>query len=428
MNEQFVSGTVNQIPTHICSTTKYKTNSIALYIRQPLEEAHHTKVALIPAILNRGTENYPTAEKLRQALDDLYGASLSGDVMKRGEEQVVVFRLQIANEKFLTDQTPLLEKGIQLLSEVLLRPVLEDGVFSNKFVDLEKDLLHRRLTQIKDDKTRYANKRCIEEMFKEEKFSLFANGSIDQLEELTSSELYDYYKEMIQSHPMELFIAGDVNHDQVEQILKQHLTVPRKEVIQIPKTTIEFKRKEEREVIEKTKISQGKLHIGCRTQISYSDSDYISLLVCNGVFGGFAHSKLFRNVREKESLAYYVNSSVESHKGFMMIMSGIEFKNYEKTVQIIKEQLDSMVHGEISEEEISQTKAVLINQIRESNDQPFQLMERFMHGVIGGVNRSADELIELVEHVSMVDIQRVAQKIEMDTIYFLTTEDEGALT
>lgn len=426
MNEQFISGTVNQIPTHICSTEKYKTNSIALYIRQPLEEENHTKVALIPAILNRGTENYPTAGKLRQALDDLYGASLSADIIKRGEEQLVVFRLQIANEKFLTDQTPLLERGIQLLSEVLLRPALEDGVFLNKFVDLEKDLLHRRLAQIKDDKTRYANKRCVEEMFKEEKFSLFANGSIEQLEELTSKDLYEYYQEMIQSHPMELFIAGDVDHDQVEQIIKQHLTVPRKELIQIPKTSIEFKKKEEREVIEKTKISQGKLHIGCRTQISYGDPDYISLMVCNGVFGGFAHSKLFRNVREKESLAYYVNSSVESHKGFMMIMSGIEFKNYEKTVQIIKEQLDSMVKGEISEAEIAQTKAVLINQIRESNDQPFQLMERFVHGLIGGVNRSADELIELLEHISRDDIQRVAQKIEMDTIYFLTTEDEEA--
>lgn len=426
MNEQFVSGNINQIPTHICSTGKYKTNSVALYIRQPLEEADHTKVALIPAILNRGTEHYPTAGKLRQALDDLYGASLYGDVMKRGEEQVVVFRLQIANEKFLTDQTPLLEKGIELLSEVLLRPVLEEGVFSTKIVDLEKDLLHRRLSQIKDDKTRYANKRCIEEMFKDEKFSLFANGSIDQLNELTPKDLYDYYQKMIQSHPMELFIAGDVKHDQVEQIIKKHLVVPREKLIQIPKTPIELRAGQEREVIEKTKISQGKLHIGCRTQISYSDSDYISLLICNGVFGGYAHSKLFRNVREKESLAYYVNSSVESHKGFMMIMSGIEFKNYEKTVKIIKEQLDSMVKGDISEEEIAQTKAVIINQLRESNDQPFQLMERFMHGVIGGTNRSTDEVIELIEHVSKDDIQRVAEKIEMDTIYFLTSEDKGA--
>jgi predicted Zn-dependent peptidase len=425
MNEQFVSLTVNDIPTHICSTDKYKTNSIALYIRQPLEEEHHTKVPLISEILNRGTEKYPTAGKLRQALGDLYGASLFTDVMKRGEEQVVVFRLQIANEKFLTDRTPLFEKGIQLLSEVLLRPLLEEGVFTQKFVDLEKDLLKRRLSQIKDDKTRYANKRCVEEMFKEERFRLFANGSLEQIEQLTASELYEYYQKMIQSHPIELFVIGDIEKEEVEKIIQRHLDVPRQKMIEIPKTIIERKVTEEREVIEKVKISQGKLHIGCRTHTAYSDPEYVALLVCNGVFGGFPHSKLFSHVREKESLAYYVTSSVESHKGFMMIMSGIEFKNYKKTVDIIREQLAETAQGNISEKELEQTKAMLINQIRESSDQPFQQMERHFHGVIGGVKRSSDELIELIENVSKEEIQEVARKIEMDTIFFLTSENEG---
>jgi predicted Zn-dependent peptidase len=421
----FTTFKANGISVHLCATEKYKTNQIGVYFRQQLEEENHTKASLIPSVLRRGTESFPSSQHLRQALDELYGASLYSDVMKRGEEQIVAFRLEVGNEKFLQDQTPLFEKAIHLLSEVITKPLLENGTFSTKYVELEKDLLHRKLDQLKDDKIRYANKRCTEEMFKNERFSLFANGSVEQLPNITSQQLYDYYQQMLMHHPIEIFLVGDLEQTVVESILNKYFTIPkRSDIINVPPTEVGLKGAHEREVIEKTKISQGKLHIGCRTNVVYQSEDYIPLVVCNGVFGGYSHSKLFRNVREKESLAYYVSSSIESHKGFMMIMAGVESSKYQKTVEIIKEQLKSLTQGDISQEELSQTKAVIINQIMESNDQPVQLMERTLHGIIGGVHRNADELIGLIEKVTVEQVQAVAQKISIDTIYFLTSQEE----
>lgn len=424
MNEAFQTTKVNGIPIHISSTDKYKTNSVAVYFRQPLTQKTLSKVALLPEVLMRGSEQFPNAGLLRQALDDLYGASLFTDVMKRGEEHLIVFRLQIANEKFLSDRTPLLAKGIELLSNVLLKPVTENGAFSARYVEIERDSLLRKLAQIKDEKMRYANKRCVEEMFSDERFGLSADGTEEQLKAITPQELFEYYQTMLHTHPMEWFISGDVDEEQVKGLVEQYFTLAQEQLIQIPPTEVRLNVEREKKVVEKTKISQGKLHIGCRTGTVYQDEDYIALQVCNGVFGGFSHSKLFRNVREKESLAYYVNSSIESHKGIMMIMAGIEFKNFEKTVDIIKEQLQLVKDGKISDEEMEQTKAILINQLRESNDQPFQLMERYMHGVIAGVHRSTEEVIEAMKQVSIQDIQQVAQKIHIDTIYFLTSEEE----
>jgi len=422
---EFQSFHINQFPVHLCSTEKYKTNQIALYIRQPIEEENHTKVSLIPSVLRRGTVEYPTSQKIRQALDQLYGASLYSDVMKRGEEQVIVFRLEVPNEKYLSDRTPLFEKAMQLLSQILFHPLLENGTFSEKYVELEKDLLKRKLSQIIDDKIRYANKRCTEEMFSEERFRLNASGSEEQIPHITSKDLYEYYQKMLASHPMELFVVGDLAKDEVEGVVRKHFSFKnRTELIKMPETKVQVEVKKEKVIIEKTKIQQGKLHIGCRTNTSFQSDDYIPLVVCNGVFGGYAHSKLFRNVREKESLAYYVSSSIESHKGFMMIMSGVEPTNYEKTVKIIKDQLNEMVQGNISEEEIAQTKAIIINQMKESNDLPVQLMERYFHGIVGGVKRKTEEVIAQIEAVTKEQIQRVAQKIEIDTIYFLTSNND----
>lgn len=425
MSDPFTTLLINQIPTHLLPTDKYKTNSIAVYIRQPLEEEHYTKVALIPQILQRGTMRYPSAQKLRQALDDLYGATLQTDVVKRGEEQIIVFRLQIANETYLSDTTPLFAKGIELLSEVLQNPLLENGVFHSRHVELEKDLLARKLSQIKDDKVRYANKRCTEEMFKNERYRLFSHGSIDQLEQLTPQSLYDYYQKMIRSHPIDCFIIGDLEQNDVQHTLSEHFSFPREAIIEWPRTEVVHEVTETREITEKMPLSQGKLHIGCRTQTAYADDDYVPLLVFNGVFGGFSHSKLFRNVREKESLAYYVSSHIESHKGFMMIMSGIDVHNDQKTVKIIREELDKTARGEITDDELAQTKAMLINQIMESNDQPFQLMERHYQGIVGGRKRSSSELMSDIRRVSKEDVQRMARKVQMDTIYFLTSEGEA---
>lgn len=259
--EAFQTSEVNQIPVHICSTDKYKTNSIAVYIRQPLTEETVTKVALIPQVLMRGTEKYPSAGLLRQALDDLYGASLYTDVMKRGEEHVIVFRLQMANERFLADQTPLLEKGIELLSDVLLHPHKENGVFSQRFLEIERDLLLRKFAQLKDDKMRYANKRCVEEMFKEERFGLFAYGKEDQLKTINAQELFEYYQKMLQSHPIEWFVTGDVEENTVKEIVAKHFSLKQEKLSPIPQTDVISTVEEEKEVIEKTKIAQGKLHI-----------------------------------------------------------------------------------------------------------------------------------------------------------------------
>jgi predicted Zn-dependent peptidase len=424
--QAFTTHELNGLPVHLCSTQKFKTNHLFLYFRQPLEEATHTTTALIPSLLLRGTEHYPSSQKLKQALNELYGASLHSDVLKKGEQQVILFRLEIANEKYLKDQTPLLAQGIKLLHEVVTHPFLDKGSFHRPFVELEKDLLHKKLKRIKDDKTAYANKRCIEEMFKTEPFRLYSQGSIEQIEKITPEGLFKSYQHILMQQPIDLFVVGDVQEAQLLQSLEVHFNLPHRVTTKLPAvTSVDHPPILEKEVIEKTKTAQGKLHIGCRTNIGYADTDMIALSLFNGIFGGFAHSKLFREVREKQSLAYYVASRVEYHKGFMMIMAGIDVKNKDKTVSIIKAELEKMVSGEISDQELTQTKAMLINDLKEANDSPYRLVERQHHSIVGQKQYEMNQTIEALKQLSKEDVQQVARKIEIDTIYFLTAEESG---
>ncbi|KMY53674.1 zinc protease [Bacillus sp. FJAT-27231] len=405
---------------HVVKTDKYKTNTIVWRMKAPLESETVTKRALLPYVLQSNSEKYPTSTHLRSYLDDLYGASFYVDVAKKGDFHIMSFSLEVANEKFLKAGEPLLEKALQFMHEILQKPNVNNGALDKDTVQDEKRNLKQRIQSIYDDKMRFASARLLEEMYKGDPYALQANGEIDAVDEINETDLYKYYEQAFSEDEMDLYIVGDVEAGQVEKIADRlfqfNSRTPRS-----PQTVRQTTPSAEpKEVVEKQEINQGKLHIGYRTHITFGDDDYFALQMFNGIFGGFSHSKLFMNVREKESLAYYAASRLESHKGFLMVLSGIDSKNYNKAVKIINEQLQAMKNGEVSEKELEQTKAVIRNQVLETLDTARGVIEMLYHNVMAKTDVTVDNWLEAAERMTIEKITAAANKVEMDTVYFLS--------
>jgi predicted Zn-dependent peptidase len=408
----------NGYSLHIVNTSKYKTNTIVWKMKAPLDLETVTLRALLPNVLQSSTKEYPTTTTLRSYLDDLYGAGFYVDLAKKGEYHVMSFTVDIANEKFLKDSTPLLQKAIDFLSQVLLNPNVENGSFHEETVEKEKRTLKQRIQSIYDDKMRYSNVRLVEEMCKGEPYSLDSNGINEKVDDITSKTLFDYYQKALQEDELDLYIIGDIDEKEVESFCSK-LEFNSRE----PQTTENWndgKVLKPKEIKEKQDVKQGKLNIGYRTHVQFGDQDYFALQMFNGIFGGFSHSKLFINVREKASLAYYAASRLESHKGLMMVMSGIEAKNYDQATTIIRDQLKAMQKGDFSDQEIEQTKAVTNNQLLETTDTSRGLVEILYHNVVGKQTLAVNDWIENINKITKDEIVKVASKIELDTIYFLT--------
>ncbi|PLR94784.1 EF-P 5-aminopentanol modification-associated protein YfmF [Bacillus sp. T33-2] len=408
---------------HIVKTDKFKTNTIVWRMKAPLEKESATKRALLPYVLQSSSGKFPTTAKLRAYLDELYGASLFVDISKKGEYQVISFSIEVANEKFLSDQSPLLRKTFEFLKEILLHPHAEGGAFDHDTIEKERRTLKQRIQSVYDDKMRYSNFRLVQEMCEGEPYALHVNGEIDEVDNIDGQGLFDYYKQALEEDELDLYVIGDIQEDEVQSISDSLFTFPdrrTKKTADAPVNITEVK-----EVKEQQDVKQGKLNIGYRTNVKYGDEDYFALQVFNGIFGGFSHSKLFRNVREKASLAYYAASRLESHKGLMMVMSGIEFKNYELAVKIIKEQMQAMQNGDFSDEEIEQTKAVIENQLLETLDTARGMVEVLYHNVVSGKTIGLDAWLQGMREASKQDIVAAANKVQLDTIYFLTGLEAG---
>ncbi|MFC0215681.1 EF-P 5-aminopentanol modification-associated protein YfmF [Paenibacillus chartarius] len=405
---------------HVLPTEQFKTFAISVYIGTPLNESSVTPTALTPFVLRRGTERYPETKQFREKLDDLYGAGFGFDIYKRGDYQMVHFRMDIINDRFVASSESLLAQGLGFLSDVLLQPALEQGAFRSKYVESEKETLQKRIESIVNDKIKYAAERCIEEMCKNEPYRLHPLGTIEQLKQATPQSLYEHYKNWLASAPIDLYVVGNTTTEEVLRLLEKSLTISRNAGAAYTSRPAAVVPGQVNTVVERLDVTQGKLNMGLRIPVTYSDEAYAAALMYNGILGGFPHAKLFTNVREKASLAYYASSRYDGHKGIMTIQSGIEIQNYEKAVSIIREQLDAMAAGTYSETELSQTRAMIINHLRELQDSAFEIIGFDFNSILSGKQRTVPELIAAVEAVTPERIRAVAESVKLDTIYFLT--------
>ncbi|MBE9913186.1 insulinase family protein [Paenibacillus donghaensis] len=421
----FQHGKAGRMRIHVLPSKRFKTFAVALYAGIPLAEETVTATALTPFVLRRGTASHPETRQFRERLEQMYGAGFGFDVYKRGNYQIVQFRMDTINDSFVKSQESLLESSFAFLGEVVTRPALQGGQFRSSYVQAEKENVRKKMDAIVNDKIRYASERCIEEMCRNEPYRLHPLGQRGDLDGITPESLYSSYRHWLSQAGMDLYVVGDTSLAEVEELVNKYfdLNPDAAEVMYVQEKSTRTV-DEVRTIVEKMEVSQGKLNMGLRTSIRYADEQYAAALVYNGILGGYPHSKLFMNVREKESLAYYASSRYDGHKGIGTIQSGIEIQNYEKALEIIKKQLEEMRAGNITDLEMSQTKAMIRNLLLEIDDSAFEMIAYDFNRQFSGKDRSRAELLKQVETIRIEDVQAAAETFELDTIYFLKGQKE----
>lgn len=414
---------LNGLNLHVIPNDKFKTVNIVIKFKAPLSRDTITKRALVPYVLQQGPKEYPSRKKLQIALDDLYGAVLSIDGGKKGNNHILSFRLEVANEKFIPGESNIIEDAIRLLKEVIFKPNVSNDSFDNEIFNREKDTLRQKIKSVIDDKMKYANMRLIDEMCEGEAYQLHVSGYEEDLDKITASDLYQYYMNLLKEDQVDVYVLGDIEIEKMENIISNNFTLENRSLTVNPVKEEQRKTSSKpKEVIDKQRVQQAKLHIGYRTNILYHDEHYPALQVFNGIFGAFPSSKLFINVREKNSLAYYASSRLESHKGLLLVFSGIAPDDYKKAREIIEQQMTAMKNGEISEEELEETKDLIVNQLLETLDHPQGIIEMLYQQVISESELQPNQLIEKIKAVKVEDVIEVAKQIEEDTVYLLTSE------
>ena len=409
------------IKIHVLNTDKFKTNLCAVFLTTKLDRENVTKNALLPMILRRGSQNMKSQEEISKRMEELYGASFDCGIDKTGDNQVLKFYIESINDNFLPNHNEnILGVTLDRLLDIVFNPYIENDGFKKEYLEQEKNNLMQRIEGKKDNKARYAQERCIEEMFKDKPYGLYKFGYIEDLERINEKNLYNYYKELINYCKIDIFVSGNIGNDIYERINKNtniEKIDKRIPIYEIPKL-INEKQEKEKVVKESLDVNQGKLVVGLNVNINNENEKYVSLLY-NSILGGSANSKLFQNVREKANLAYVASSSYYRFKNIILVNSGIEISNYDKTLKLIKKQIEDMKKGDFTEEEIENGKKGIIAAIKTIDDEQDTNITYYFGQELSNTNVSESEYIKKIENIQKKDIINIANKVEINTIYFL---------
>lgn len=416
----------NGVHLHVLPTKKYKTNRIFLRFTARHEKTAAAKRTLLTSLLETNSKNYPTQTALSSRLAELYGASFGINVGKRGNLHQVNVGMTIVNGNYVQDQQ-VFKEAVAFLNEILFFPNVQEDAFDEGTFRIEKENILAYLKSIGEDKQTYASLK-IQQLFfgsdPDQKTPSF--GTVEDLEKLTAKDLYQTYQKMMTEDQIDIFVVGDITENEAAEAFNQ-LTFPKTERVH-PEIFYTQERKQViAEEIEREPVVQAKLNLGYHVPIYYDDRRRFALMVFNGLFGGFPHSKLFMNVREKASLAYYASSNFDSFRGLMTVQTGIDGKNRERVLGLIHQQLISLQKGEITEEELAQTKAMLKNQYLLSLDNPQSLIEiNYLDSWMPQTKLSEEEFLQRLAAVTKEEVQGVADELELQAVFFLDGENEHA--
>lgn len=407
------------IRLNMIQSERFKTGCFSFNLLRPLAMADAAPNALLPSILLRGCRSCPDMQSISQRLDELYGASMGTLIRKKGEIQTVGLYTDFLEDRYAEGQ-PIFSKTMDFLREILFEPCVEIDGFITDYVNGEALNLANTIDSRMNDKRAWAVSRMLNHMCKGEAYAVPRLGEKDTLSHVTGQNLLSRWKNLLATSPIELFYLGQQSREAVlAAVTRLVKDIPRENLLNIPPIASMHPGRPVQYVHEAMDVTQGKLTLGLRTDITVTDPRYPSLMLLNAVYGGGMTSKLFLQIREAQSLCYYANSSVDKFKGIMIVEAGIEFSDYQVALDGILKQLELCKRGQITGEELESARAYLISALKTGKDSPGRLDDYAIGQSIAGITGTMEDLVKSLQTVTMEQIIEAANSLALDTVYFL---------
>lgn len=403
---------------------KFKTIGVSLRMIGDFEESNVNRRAIMPQILLGASKKYSNKQQLNRRLDYLYSTEFQASTQKIGNQSVVSFDMLIVNPKYLSELTNLLQEGLSLMAEIVLRPKLRNQSFMLRLVEEEKRLLKEELEATYHDKTEYGFFLFKNKMFDGELFHLNPKGELNSIGLEDRFTLTESYTDMISNDQKELYIIGDINPAEVidacEKVFSFSPVVKTLSWIDLESSN----RNTPQSITEYGDLTQSRITIGYRTPIRSNDPLATSMGLFNIMFGESDQSVLFQTVREKHHMSYYVSSNYVGNKGVLIIFAGVVQGDEQKAIDLIESSLYEFNQGVINEDALSLAKETLINRIIRSSDSLSAIIGRhFMNMKLFESPFDIDAKIKEIQDVTIDDILAASSTLTLDTIHIYQSEE-----
>lgn len=398
--------------------SRFKQGCLSVQLVRPMCRQEASLNALLPAVLLRGTRAYPDLRAITLHLDDLYGASVGTLVRRVGDYQTTGFYCGFMEDRFAMEGDAILAPMLDFVRQLLLEPVLENGCFQEDFVESEKKNLISTIESQLNDKRAYAMEQMIRTMCSEDSFGIPRLGEIADVEAITAQSLYHHYCRILRESPVELLYVGSAPEERVAELLRDLFREIDRNYVNLPAQT-PLRTGPVSDTTMEMDVSQGKLCMGFVSPVTIRDAGFVAMQLLNTIFGGGMTSKLFMEIRERQSLCYAIGSGFHGSKGLMTVSAGIDSGMKEAVQQAVLAQLEACRAGEISQQELTAAKEALRSSLLATQDSPGALEGYYGTAALSGLSMTPDAYIRAVEQTTMEQVVAAARAVAPHTVFFL---------
>lgn len=403
---------------HLINTNKFKTITMEINFRERITKENITKRNLLKAVLLNSNKSFPKERDLIKETENLYDLKLLSSNTRIGNYSNLSFKIRFLNDKYTEENMN--EYSISFLLDILFNPDIENDSFKNDNINKCKNKIEKNIKSLKDNKLKYTLIKLLSTT-KNKPYSYNSYGYVEDLEKINGKNLYDYYKKMLNENYIDIFVVGEINEENIKNIIKEKFKVNSYKKIKRDILVNELASKRVSKTIEKDIANQTQLTILCNLKkITEWERKYV-LLVYNELLGGSSNSLLFDTVREKNSYAYYINSTTKPYDNTLMIYSGIEPCNSEEVIKLIKKTLQNISKSLFEDKALESAKETIISSIKSSKDSPSGIINTYYAKELVD-SKIFEERIENISKIKKEDIVNLSKKIHINTIYILEGE------
>lgn len=410
----------------VCSyhTDRFKTGILSVNLVVPLA-GNVAEKSLLPSLLCASCAEYPDLLSLNRKLAELYGAELTPSASKHGENLVLRITMTMIGDRFALDGESISVECARLLCKALFEPNVENGAFRPDEVAREKRIRLDRIEALKSSKRAYAQKQMLELMCADEAYSLSVLGEEEDISALTPEQLYASWQDLLKTAFVQLQVVGDLEVEPITALFREYFDrvedrhVVRGETVVIPFAKTVKRGEEEQD------IAQSKLVMGFRCGMHEPFENYAAMRTFTDLFGGGTYSRLFMNIREKQSLCYYCAARLTAAKGILTVQSGVEIENAERAEKEILKQLDEMKAGGVTAEDLEKSKRSMEDFFLSVFDTPEELDGWLFSQVTDDEFQTPEDLVADMKEVTVEQVIEMANNISLDTVFLLKGTGTG---
>lgn len=399
---------------YLLKSNKFKTINISTVLINNYKKEDITKEKFISEYLSNTNETAKSEVLMSKKYMELYDPRINvSDVFR--DVHLKIYNLTFLNEKYT--EIGMNEKTIDFYYDIVYKPNVKDDNFEKSNFEIVKETMKSWYLREEEDSSATAFFNAISHVRDKLPIKLDIRGNKKDLEKIDRNELYSYYKEELKNSKFLVFVTGDYNDDVIDSIKRNLDNKVSKNDYNIKKYFPVNKSNDVLEISDDSNFTQSILYIIYKVlNMTDREREYV-LPVMNNILGG-SSAKLFNNVREKHSLAYYAYSDVYAANNILYMYAGISLENYEKCTKLMKEQVNEMINGNVSQREIDGAKESIYSSLLKTDDSLSGISSSLKGNVIFGIT-PYDELKKNFETVTKEEIINLSKKLNLDVIYLL---------